>query len=384
MIFARTKNIKISPIKQMELRAAKIPDVISLAQGIPSFDTPQVIKDKAIEEMRLGKIAKYSLVYGLSELREIIEQDLAKAGMFYDYEKEILVTCGAIEAIISALYAILEIGDEVIIPSPSYTSYQEVIKIAGGEPVFFNLNEDDGWSFNIKELEKVITKKTKAFLFCNPSNPTGTIFTKKQLLQIAELAKENNFYILSDEVYKDFIYDPDIVFFSLAQDSRFRKFVIRIFSFSKAYAMTGWRVGFLHADEDVVNEIVKIHDGLVTCAPVISQYAAIAAIQDAGGEVEKFRQGFKDSLELICKRLDKLDKIFSYQKPNSSYFVFPKILIPHKNSLEFAIDLLNNAKVATVAGSAFGPNGDGHLRINFGRDSELINKAFDRMDRYFK
>lgn len=368
----------------MELRAAKIPDVISLAQGIPSYDTPQIIKDKAIEGMRAGKIAKYSLVYGLAELREIIEQDLAKAGMFYDYEKEILITCGAIEAISATLSAILEIGDEVIIPSPSYTSYQEVIKIAGGEPVFFNLNEENGWSFGIKELEKVITKKTKAFLFCNPNNPTGTIFTKKQLLKIAELAKENNFYILSDEVYKDFIYDPGIEFFSLAQDSRFRKFVIRIFSFSKAYAMTGWRVGFLHADEEVVNEIVKIHDGLVTCAPVVSQYAAIAAIQDAKSEVEKFKQGFKDSLELTCTRLDKLDKIFSYQKPNSSYFIFPKILVPHKNSLEFAIDLLNNARVATVAGSAFGPNGEGHLRMNFGRDSELINKAFDRMDKYFK
>ncbi|MFH1564613.1 MAG: aminotransferase class I/II-fold pyridoxal phosphate-dependent enzyme [bacterium] len=367
----------------MELRAAKIPDVISLAQGIPSFDTPQIIKDKAIEGMRLGKVAKYSLVYGLPELREIIEQDLSKAGMFYDYEKEILVTCGAIEAITSTLHAILEIGDEVIIPSPSYTSYQEVIKIAGGEPVFFNLNEDDGWSFDIKELEKAITKKTKALLFSNPSNPTGTIFTKEQLLKIAELAKENNFYILSDEVYKDFIYDPKIEFFSLAQDSRFRKFVIRIFSFSKAYAMTGWRVGFLHADEEVVNEIVKIHDGLVTCAPVVSQYAAMAAIQDAGAEVEKFRQGFNDSLELICERLNRLNKIFSYQKPNSSYFVFPKILIPHKNSADFAIDLLNNAKVATVAGSAFGPNGEGHLRMNFGRDFDLINKAFDRMGKYF-
>jgi aminotransferase len=382
-MFNRTKDIKVSPIKQMELRAAKIPNAISLAQGIPTYDTPQVIKDKAIEGMRAGKIAKYSLVYGLPELREAIGYDLAKAGMNYDYEKEVLVTCGAIEAIASILHAILEIGDEVIIPSPAYTSYQEVIKIAGGKPVFFDLNEDDSWSFDIEELKKVITPKTKAFLFCNPSNPTGTIFTKEQLLEIANLANEHNFYILSDEVYKDFIYDENVELFSLAQEPKFRKFIIRIFSFSKAYAMTGWRIGYLHSDEEIVNEILKVHDGLVTCAPVISQYAALAAIEDEGECIKKFRKGFQQSLEVMCQRLDKLNNIFSYQKPNSSYFVFPKILTPHKDSWQFAIDILNNAKVATVPGSAFGPNGEGHIRMNFGRDIELINNAFDRLEGYF-
>lgn len=383
MLFTRTQNIKVSPIKQMELRASKIPDVVSLAQGIPSYDTPQIIKDKALEGMNTGKIAKYSLVYGLQELREVIEHDLSKSGMYYDYEKEILVTCGAIEAIIASLYAILEIGDEVIIPSPSYTSYQEVIKIAGGKPLFFNLNEEEGWSFDIKELKKAITPKTKALLFCNPNNPTGTVFTKEQLLQIAELAKENNFYILTDEVYKDFIYDPDIKFFSLAQEPNFRKLVIRIFSFSKAYAMTGWRIGFLHSDEELVNEIVKVHDGLVTCAPVISQYAAIAAIEDASDEIKKFKQGFYESLNIICQRLDRLNNVFSYKKPNSSYFVFPKILNSNQNSSQFAMNLLNKAKVNTVPGSAFGPNGEGHVRMNFGRDINLINLAFDRMEKYF-
>lgn len=391
-MFNKTRDINLSPIKEMELRASKIPGVISLAQGIPSFDTDDFIKERAIEAIKNGVAAKYSLSSGLPELREAIEESLAREGMYYDFEKEIIVTAGAIEAITATLIAILNQGDEVLIPSPTYTSYQEAIKVAGGKPVFIDLDEENGWSFSLEEFEHKISSATRAIFFCNPNNPTGTIYTKSQLLSLAKLAKKHNLFIISDEVYKDFIYN-DENFFSLAEIPELRKRVIRIFSFSKSHSMTGWRVGFLHSDASVVKEILKIHDSLVTCAPVISQYAAIGALDAPEEVVKKYKQEYLKRRQLICERLDNLKEIFSYQKPNSSYFVFPRLhqdlngqTNHHQNidSWKFAIKLLEKTKVTVVPGLAFGPNGEGHVRMSFGRTEDDINEAFDRMEKYFK
>ncbi|MBT4433108.1 pyridoxal phosphate-dependent aminotransferase [Candidatus Falkowbacteria bacterium] len=381
-MFERTKNIKLSPIKEMELRASKIPGVVSLAQGIPSFDTDDFIKEKAIEAIKKGRVAKYSLSPGLPELREAVEESLAEEGMFYDFDSEIIITAGAIEAITATLIAILNQGDEVLIPTPTYTSYQETIKVAGGTPVFVDLIEEEGWAFSIKNFEHKISSKTKAIFFCNPNNPTGTIYTKKQLFDLAELAKKHNLFIITDEVYKDFIY-TDEDFFTLAQIPELRKKVIRIFSFSKGNAMTGWRVGFLHSDSSIVKEILKIHDSLVTCAPVVSQYAALGALEADKNVVEYYKQEYLKRRKLICDRLDILKDIFSYQKPNSSYFVFPKYKTG-EDSKTFAVNLLEKARVAVVPGVAFGPNGEHHVRMSFGRTEEDINKAFNRMEKYFK
>lgn len=381
-MFLRTKNIKVSPIKQMELLASKIPDVVSLAQGVPSFDTPEIIKKAALKALNRGVVAKYSLTYGLPELRETIEQKLAEKGMYYDFEKEIIASAGSIEAITASLIAIInDKKNEVILFSPSYASYPEAIKVAGGQPVFVNLKEGDGWQIDFKNLAKKINSRTAAILFCNPNNPTGTFFPKKDLLKIAELAFKKNFFIISDEVYKDFVYDNEAEFFSLAQIPELRKITIRVFSLSKAYAMTGWRIGFLHSDEENTKEILKIHDSLVTCAPVISQYAAIGALDFADKEVEKFRQEYQCRRDLICRHLDELSDFFSYQKPNSSYFAFPKIL-KSKDSWKFALDLLGKAHVAVVPGLAFGPSGEGHIRMSFGRSEKDINEAMRRIKRY--
>lgn len=396
-MFSRTQKINLSPIKQIELLASKIPDVVSLAQGIPSFDTPEVIKKAAFKALNRGVVAKYSLTLGLPELRETIEQKLAEEGMYYDFEKEILATAGSIEAITATLITIIDSKkNEVILFSPSYTSYAEAVKVAGGKPVFVNLIEKDGWRIDFDWLKKKINSKTAAILFCNPNNPTGTIFSEKELLQIADLAQKKNFYILSDEVYKDFIYSDTNTrihandankttgdkFYSLAQVPKFRKRVIRIFSLSKAYAMTGWRIGFLHSDEEIVKEIVKVHDSLVTCAPVISQYAAIAALDFADEEIIKFKEEFQKRRDLICAYLDGLSDFFSYQKPNSSYFVFPKLL-PKRDSWQFSLDLLEKAHVAVVPGVAFGPSGESHIRMSFGRSEKDINEAFRRIKQYF-
>ena len=300
--------------------------------------------------------------------------------------------------------------------SPSYASYPEAIKVAGGQPVFVNLIERGNWQIDFKNLARKINHRTAAIIICNPNNPTGTIFPKEDLLKIAELVWKRKIFIICDEVYKDFIYADErgsetnleadqrgSAFFSLAQIPQLRKIVIRVFSLSKAYAMTGWRIGFLHSDEENVSEIVKVHDSLVTCAPVISQYAAMAALDFADKEIEEFRQKYQERRDLICQHLDDLPELFSYQKPQGSYFVFPKIIQykevrPHKinrqfreveppkiksTSWNFAIDLLNKAQVAVVPGLAFGPSGEGHIRMSFGRSEKDINEAMKRIKNYF-
>ncbi|MFA7319041.1 MAG: pyridoxal phosphate-dependent aminotransferase [Parcubacteria group bacterium] len=392
-MFERTKNLKLSVIKQMEIRAAKFPNTISLAQGVPSFDTPKCIKRRVELALRQGVVAKYSLSPGIAELRELIEVKLAEQNMFYDFEKEILVTAGSIEGITATILAITDPGDEVIIPEPTYTSYREVIILAGVTPVYVSLSEDKGWAFELEEYEKAITPRTKAIFYCNPNNPTGTIYSKEQLLGLAELAEKHNLYLISDEVYKDFIFENGQSIFSLAEMPELRRRVIRLFSFSKSYAMTGWRTGYLHSDESIVQEILKVHDCLVTCAPVISQYAAMGALEMGDKDVKFFNHEYEKRRDLICARLDKLSHIFSYVRPESAYYVFPRIIkkdmklddydCPDSFSWRFALHLLEKTQVAVVPGVAFGPSGENHIRISFGRSEKDINCAFDRLDKLF-
>jgi len=399
--FPRTKNLRLSIIKQIEQRASVYPDAISLAQGIPSFDTPECIKRRVENALKRGVVSKYSLSYGLPELRELIEQSLARENMFYDWQKEIVVTAGSIEGITATILAITEPGDEIIIPEPTYTSYREVIVLAGCVPVFVPLNEEKGWAFEIEKYRSAITPKTKAIFYCNPNNPTGTIYSKEQLLDLAKLAEEHDLFLISDDVYKDFNFGDNSSekIFSLAEVKSLRKRLIRLYSFSKVYAMTGWRVGYLHADEEIVKEIIKVHDCLVTCAPVISQYAAMGALEMGERDVVQFNSEYIKRLNLTMRRLDELKKYLSYVKPQGAYYAFPKInpenfsdkfLIKNErgevmvNSWEFALDLLEKTQVAIVPGFAFGPNGEGHFRINFGRSEEDLNRAFDRIDKYFK
>jgi aminotransferase len=410
-----SKAVSLSPIKDMELRASRIPGVVSLAQGVPSFDTPEAIKRAAIEAIEKGKVAKYSLAPGLLELREVIAQNLEKENKFYDFEEEVIVTAGSIEAITATMLTILSPGDEVLVPDPTYTSYQPAIVIAGGVPVFVPLDEKNHWSFDIAELEKRITPKTKALLFCNPNNPTGTIFTRNQLHAVAQLAIKHDFYILSDEVYKDFVFDHEpptspqpsplqtggqaykgegvsgAKLYSLAEMRGIRDRMIYIFSFSKAYAMTGWRIAYLATHHDLAKKILGVHDVLVTCAPVVSQYAALGALEMAEEDLAGYHKIYKARRDLICRRLDKLTHVFEYQKPDSAYFVFPRIkedilrkMGEISDSKEFAIELLEKAKVATVPGAAFGPSGENHIRMCFGRSEEDINVAFDRLEIFFK
>ena len=380
---------ELSAIKQIELRAAAIPGVISLAQGIPSFDTPEPIKNRVIEAINNGLVAKYSLAPGMIELREAIEESLFRQGMNYNFENEIIVTAGSIEAIAATLLALASTGDEIIILSPSYVSYAQAIKLAGAKPVYVALDEENEWSLNVAALAGAVSAKTKAIIICHPNNPTGTIFNKQQLLAVAELAQKKNFFIVIDEVYKDFLYEEADRqnYFSLAMAPEFRRQVIRIFSFSKAYAMTGWRIGYLHTDKSLAEKILKVHDNLVTCAPVVSQYAALAALSLKPAEWKIYRDAYLSRRDIMCQHLDKLSEYLSYVKPKSAYFTFPKIkkdkFKNYTDSLNFALHLLDNERVAVVPGSAFGPTGEDHFRLSFGRTESDIIMGMQRLAKHF-
>lgn len=377
----RTQNIGLSLIKEMELRGSKIPGVVSLAQGIPSFETNEHIKKAVIEALSLHNIGKYSLSPGLLDLREMIEENLRKDGISYDHYNEIIVTVGSIEGLSAALLAILEKGDEVIIPNPSYAAYAEAVRVAHGTPIFVDLHKNDNWSLPIDALEKVKSAKTKAIIICQPNNPTGHIYPENTIRELAEWAKKNDCYLIFDEVYKDFNYTEKPIF-HLAKDSKYRGSTVYLHSFSKAFSMTGWRVGYILACKELAREILKIHDSLVTCAPVISQYAAMAALRFEAELVSDIMIQYRKRREIVRSHFEKLSDFFEFTAPDSGYFFFPKILFKNSGSKNAAIDILEKAKVNTVPGIAFGPAGEGYLRFCFGRSEEDLNEAFARLKNY--
>lgn len=380
------EELELSPIKAIELEAAQMPDVVSLAQGIPSFDTPARIKNYVKQKLDEGSCAKYSLSPGLPALRELISEHLRAEGMQYDPESEIIVTCGSIEAIAASLLALVPPGSEVLVTSPTYTSYNNAIRLAGATPRFVPLVEDLGFDLDPDLLARSFTRKTKAVLIAQPNNPTGTIFPRTTIQVLLQLAEQHGAIVISDEVYKEFVYAAEPVT-SPAAFVAHRERTVRVCSFSKAYAMTGWRVGFVHCDRRLATRILRVHDALVTCAPVISQYAAMAALEHAETLVAPFREQFRARRERMIEQLDALPEIFDYQKPDAAYFVFPRVkdTVPlARDSRALAHALLHTARVAVVPGVAFGPTGEGHLRLCFARDLADIDLAFERMRRFFR
>ena len=383
--FARTGHMKLSPIKEMELAASRVPGVVSLAQGIPSFDTPEPIKTFVQQKIAEGACAKYSLSPGLPQLRELIAESLLREGMHYDPDGEIVVTCGSIEGIAATLLTLTQPGDEVLLPSPSYASYQEVVRMAGCTPRFAPLQEENNFAFDLDAFERNLSPRTSAILYCNPNNPTGTVFSKEETLALVELAKRRDLFLIIDEAYKDFVFTKE-PYFSPAQLHDVRDRIVRVFTFSKAYGMTGWRVGYVHSDARNIREILKVHDALVTCAPVVSQYGALAALEYGESYIAEFRRAFKERRDRTLEHLDALSHVFDYQKPEGAYFVFPRVkdsVLRARDSRRLAMHILERAKVALVPGVAFGPSGEAHLRINFGRELTDIDTAFERLQAYF-
>lgn len=391
-IAKRVAQIEVSAIKQMPLLASKVEGCVSLGQGIPSFATPPFICEAVIEGLRTNDtIGKYSLQPGVPELKiEIAKRLQQRKGIPVNPEKEVFVSCGAMEAIAAGIATIIERGDEVLLPSPNYASHIEQILFAEGKPIFVPSLEDKGWNLDIESFKRAITPKTKAILICCPMNPTGAVFSEQELKAIAQIAIDNNLYLIADEAYDFLVYD-DLSYFSLASIPELKNNLIATYSFSKMYCMTGWRVGYMYASARIINQVLKVHDAFAICAPTISQYAALAALKATdgkGGEGNKFIQQLVETLgsrrNIICQRLDNLHHVFSYQKPKGAYYIFPKIMLEGTNSMDLALRLLYEAKVITIPGNGFGPTGEGHIRLSYGGTEEQINKAFDRIDEWAK
>ncbi len=391
-ISKRVAQITVSAIKQMPILAAEVGNCVSLGQGIPSFNTPEFIRKAVAEELLKdeSKIGKYSMQPGMPELKLAVARDLKRTrGVDADPEKDIFISCGGMEALAAGLASIVERGDQVILPSPCYASHIEQVLFAEGEPVFAELKEDDGWKLDLAAIKKLIGPKTKAIVISNPVNPTGCVFSKDELLELAKLVLEHELFIISDEAYDFLIYDG-LPYYSLISMPELKEYLLACLSFSKRYCMTGWRVGYMYAPERIIKQVLKVHDAFAICAPTISQFAALAALNATNGkdgEGDKSQNELCQALwrrrDLLCGRLDILSDHFSYVRPQGGYYIFPRLRSGEK-SMDFVLRLLKEARVTTVPGIAFGPTGEGHIRLSFGAAEDELIEACNRMENYLK
>ena len=383
IISDRVARIAKSAIHEMTRLSGTIDDVSFLSWAKPTTDTPEHIKAAAIAAIRDGLAGGYSVTSGLPALRQEIVAKLARDNHIPADILEIIVTVGAIEGLAAAVMAVVDPGDEVILPTPTYSTHIRQVVLASGKPVLVPCVEEQGSALDIAAIRKAVTSKTKAILYCSPSNPTGTVFREDQLRDLAAIALEHNLAVITDEAYEYFTFDGH-KHFSIASIPEARKNVISCFTFTKTYAMTGWRIGYLHADQETVKQITKAHIPFAICAPTVSQYAALAALKGPQDCVATFASHYLAARNLMCERLDNLKDVFSYHKPEGSYLMFPRILVEEgRDSVAFCKRLLREAKVSTTPGIAFGPTGESHLRLSFCVPADTIDRAFDRMEAYF-
>ena len=372
-----------SAIHEMTRLSKTIEDVAFLSWAKPTSDTPEHIKEAAVKAIQDGLAGGYSETSGIPALREAIVDKLCRDNDIAADPSEILITVGAIEGLSAAVMAVADPGDEVILPTPTYSTHIRQVQMASAKAVMIPLIEEEGFAWDLEAVRKAVTPKTRAILYCSPSNPTGTVFPEDQLRQLAEIARRHNLVVITDEAYEYFTFDGHR-HVSIASIPEMRKQVISCFTFTKTYAMTGWRVGYLHADASLISQIAKAHIPFAICAPVVSQYAALAALQGSQTCVAAFRDHYLKTRDLMCDRLDRLSGVFDYHRPEGSYLMFPRIVREKgQDSVTFCKRLLREARVSTTPGAAFGPTGETHLRLSFCVPESMIEKAFDRMESYF-
>ena len=376
----RVSQIPKSAIHEMTRLSKEVDDVAFLSWAKPTSGTPEHINEGAITAIRNGSVSGYSENAGLVSLRKAIVEKLKRDNDIKADISQILVTVGAIEGLSAAVMAIVDPGDEVLLFTPTYSTHIRQVVIASGMPVLIPTIEEEGFALDFDAIRKAITPKTKAIICCSPNNPTGTVFSEKELRELASLALQHNLMIITDEAYEYFVFDGH-QHFSIASIPEMKEHVISCYTFTKTYAMTGWRIGYLHADESLIPQITKAHIPFAICAPVVSQYAALAALEGPQDCISEFRAHYLAARNLMCERLDNLDSVFAYTRPAGSYLMFPKILLEEGgDSMAFCKNLLKNGKVSTTPGIAFGPTGESHLRLSFCVPLEEINKAFNRIE----
>lgn len=376
----KVTGLKPSGIRKFFDIVSEMKDAISLGVGEPDFDTPWHIRDEGIYALERGRTF-YTSNSGLKDLRFEISEYLKRTqGLEYNPDNEILVTVGGSEAIDIGLRAIINDGDEVIIPQPSYVSYEPCAVLAGAKPVIINLKAENEFRLTPEELLSAITDKTKILILPYPNNPTGAIMEREDLERIAKIIIEKDILVMSDEIYAALTYKEKHV--SIAEIEGMKERTILINGFSKAYAMTGWRLGYACAQKELIQQMTKIHQFAIMCAPTTSQYAAVAALKNGDEDVEKMRQAYNQRRRFLMNAFKEMN--LECFEPFGAFYVFPSIKEFKMTSEEFATRLLMEEKVAIVPGTAFGDCGEGYLRISYAYSLESLKEAIGRLHRFIK
>lgn len=353
-------------------------DAISLGVGEPDFDTPWRIREEGIYSLERGRTF-YTSNAGLLELKEEIAKYLErKIGVSYHPKENIIVTVGGSEGIDIALRAMLDPGDEVLIPQPSYVSYLPCTVLADGIPVVIPLKEENKFKLTKEELEEKITEKTKILVLPFPNNPTGSIMTKEDLAPIAELVVKHDLFVISDEIYSELTYGTDHV--SIASFPGMKERTIVINGFSKGFAMTGWRLGYACGPSVIIEQMLKIHQFAIMCAPTNSQYAAIEGLRNCENEVQEMRRAYNQRRRFLIKEFERMG--LQCFEPEGAFYIFPCIKEFGMTSEEFATRFLEQYKVAVVPGTAFGDCGEGFLRISYAYSLEDLKTALGRLEQF--
>ena len=372
---SKVLNIKPSGIRKFFDLVSEMKDVISLGVGEPDFDTPWHIRDEGIFALEKGKTF-YTSNSGLKELRQEIANYIKRTqNVEYNPNDEIIVTVGGSEAIDIGIRALVNDGDEVVIPQPSYVSYEPCAILANAKPVIINLKAENEFRLKPDELLNAITDKTKILILPFPNNPTGAIMDKADLEAIAKIIIEKDIYVMSDEIYSELSYKEKHV--SIASLAGMKERTILINGFSKAYAMTGWRLGYACAPKEIIKQMTKIHQFAIMCAPTTSQYAAVEALKNGDDDVAMMRQEYNQRRRFLLNAFKEMN--IPCFEPYGAFYVFPCIKEFGMTSEEFATRLLKEEKVAAVPGTAFGDSGEGHLRISYAYSLDNLKRAMERL-----
>lgn len=371
-------GIQPSGIRKFFDIVSEMKDAISLGVGEPDFDTPWHIREEGIYSLEKGRTF-YTSNAGLKELKiEICNYINRKCNVKYDYNKEVMVTVGGSEAIDIGLRAMLDPGDEVLIPQPCYVSYVPCVTLADGVPVIIELKEENNFKLTKQELLDAITDKTKVLILPFPNNPTGAIMEYEDLVDIAEVVREHDLYVMSDEIYSELTYGRHHV--SITSLPGMKERTILINGFSKSYAMTGWRLGYACAPEIIMEQMIKIHQFAIMCAPTTSQYAAVEALRNGDNDVLIMKEAYDARRRFLIDELRRIG--FDCFEPYGAFYVFPSIKKFGMTSEEFAETLLREEKVAVVPGTAFGECGEGFLRISYAYSIENLKVALERIENF--
>ena len=378
MLSKKVLGIAPSGIRKFFDIVNEMPDAISLGVGEPDFDTPWHIRDIGIDSLEHGRTF-YTSNSGLMPLREEICRYLSRnCEVTYDAAKETLITVGGSEAIDIGLRAVLNPGDEVLIPQPSYVSYLPCTVLADGVPKAIELKEENAFKLTRQQLVDAITPRSKVLILPFPNNPTGAVMGREELMDLVDVIIENDLLVISDEIYSELSYHGKHV--TIASLPGMQERTLLINGFSKAYAMTGWRLGYACGPEWLISQMTKIHQYAIMCAPTTSQYAAIEALQNGDKDVAEMREAYNDRRKYLLDRFRKME--LPCFEPHGAFYMFPNIQEFGMSSEEFATRLLQEEKVAVVPGNAFGSCGEGFLRISYAYSLENLKEAMDRMERF--